>query len=318
MAQQALTRYGFEQAKLTLLNNVSTPIVRVDVPAGRFVLRIHDPAQLSRDELRSELHWLLALHRDLGIVVPLPLTNRDGELLTEVTSDAVPGPRVIVLFHWVEGTIREASLGAKEFRAVGKFMAGLHEHSRRFQPPPGFTRPRLNWGWLFGPQAPLGTSRAEEVFSRKERALFQCASEHIRLRMEALGEGPEVFGMIHSDLHQYNYLFYRDEVRAIDFQDCGWGYYLFDMAPTFSEALERENVTEAEWAVQRAAFLEGYQSIRALPHDYEEQLQLFELVRQIDLVNWVLSWPTLDLRDWGPEFLRHVVEALERRFPVRA
>ncbi|HZR42496.1 MAG TPA: phosphotransferase [Ktedonobacteraceae bacterium] len=320
LARLALARYGLEHANLVLLKNVSTPILCIDTPTDaastrrtRFVLRIHDPEKLSRDVLRSELQWLVALRRDIGVVVPEPLVNIDGDLLTEVTSDDVAGSRVIVVFHWVEGEIRNARLGTREFAAVGSFMARLHEHARSFQPPPGFTRPRLDWNWLFGPTAPLGSGRGKEVFSSQDMAVFQRTGEFIRQQMQQLGEGPEVFGLIHSDLHQFNYLFYCGEVRAIDFQDCGWGYYLYDMAPTFSEALERKNLTPQDWAAQRAAFLDGYQHVRALPGDYEEQLKIFELVRVVDLVNWVLSWPSIDLQQWGPDYLQLAVRVLKER-----
>ena len=35
--------------------------------------------------------------------------------------------------------------------------------------------------------------------------------------------GPDVFGLIHAHLHQENCLIHRGEVRAIDFDHCGYG-----------------------------------------------------------------------------------------------
>ena len=35
-----------------------------------------------------------------------------------------------------------------------------------------------------------------------------------------------------------NYLFHGGEVRLIDFGDCGWGHYLYDLAVTVSEAVK--------------------------------------------------------------------------------
>jgi len=37
-------------------------------------------------------------------------------------------------------------------------------------------------------------------------------------------------GLIHADLHLGNALFWSDEVRVIDFDDCGFGYWLYDIA----------------------------------------------------------------------------------------
>ncbi len=320
LARVALAQYGIEQAELTFLSHVGNPVLRVDLPAPlssgsgtRFVLRIHDLEKRSPAMLRSELQWLTALRRDLDIVVPEPLLNTAGDLLTEVKSDDISGSRLIVMLHWVDGRFRNSRLGPRDFAAVGTFMARLHKHAQSFQPPSGFTRPRLDWNWLFGPTAPLSSGRAQEFFSSQELDIIARTADFIGQQMRMMGEGAEVFGLIHSDLHQFNYLFHQREVRAIDFQDCGWGYYLFDMAPTFSEALKRKNLTPEAWAVQRAAFFDGYQCVCALPSDYEEQLKTFEIVRMIDLVNWVLSWSRVDLKKWGPGYLRYVVRTLSER-----
>jgi Ser/Thr protein kinase RdoA (MazF antagonist) len=57
----------------------------------------------------------------------------------------------------------------------------------------------------------------------------------VRQAQRELGASPDVFGLIHSDLHQENYLFHRGRVRAIDFDDCGWGHFVYDLAVTLSE-----------------------------------------------------------------------------------
>jgi Ser/Thr protein kinase RdoA (MazF antagonist) len=62
-----------------------------------------------------------------------------------------------------------------------------------------------------------------------------------------------VFGLIHADLHQENYLFHGKQVRAIDFDDCGYGPFVYDLAVTLSELEHR-----ADYPTLRAALLAGY------------------------------------------------------------
>jgi len=97
--------------------------------------------------------------------------------------------------------------------------------------------------------------------------VFAAAAQRVHTTVQALGENQDVFGFIHADLHQWNYMFHGEEVRAIDFDDCGWGYYTYDMAVTLSY-LE-------DWGTFPAlqdAFLTGYQRVRPLPRRYAAAL----------------------------------------------
>jgi Ser/Thr protein kinase RdoA (MazF antagonist) len=66
-------------------------------------------------------------------------------------------------------------------------------------------------------------------------AVVTAVLERARRTQNVLGYGPDLYGLIHADLHQGNYLFHGDEVRVIDFDDCGWGHFAHDLAVTVSE-----------------------------------------------------------------------------------
>lgn len=53
-----------------------------------------------------------------------------------------------------------------------------------------------------------------------------------RAAMDMLGERSATFGLIHADLHLDNVLFAGGEARPIDFDDCGLGHWLYDIAVT--------------------------------------------------------------------------------------
>ena len=77
---------------------------------------------------------------------------------------------------------------------------------------------------------------------------------------------PDAFGLIHGDLGYSNHLFHDGRAGAIDFEMCGFGYYLCDLA-------------EVLWGVQhvrhfpqiRAALFEGYRRVRPFPRDLERR-----------------------------------------------
>ena len=57
--------------------------------------------------------------------------------------------------------------------------------------------------------------------------------------MQRLGQGPNVFGLIHADAHLDNVLFDGQQARLIDFDDCGFGYRIYDVAVALWELRHR-------------------------------------------------------------------------------
>jgi Ser/Thr protein kinase RdoA (MazF antagonist) len=102
--------------------------------------------------------------------------------------------------------------------------------------------------------------------------------------MHVLGEGREVFGLIHADFYERNYLFSNGEVHAIDFDGCGWGYYLFDIGVAFSTLLARP-----DYPALRQAFLEGYRRVRPLCGDHEALIDTFIAARLMCHVLWLAA-----------------------------
>ncbi|MGQ0551457.1 MAG: phosphotransferase enzyme family protein [Armatimonadota bacterium] len=301
----AISRFDLPEAQLTFLRQINHILFRVRCPRGHFLLRVHDLERHSENELRSEFLWLAALKHEAHLAVPEPVPARDGSAWIDVEVEGVPEPRRCVLFHWVPGRRKRSSLHAADTRACGSYMARLHEHSAQWSVPEGFRRPRWDWERLFGDTATLW-KKGPAVYSHGDLTVFREASERVSLKLRVLGEGREVFGLIHSDPHPANFVFDRGEATAIDFEDSGWGYYLFDLTVMLTELEDYGDRS----APMQTALLDGYQRIRSLPRGYHENLETFKAMRVVDLVNWVLGWDTPTLRPWGPRFLRHAVQRL--------
>jgi Ser/Thr protein kinase RdoA (MazF antagonist) len=265
LGRAALAAWDVEPVELALLAHLENTTFRVTGADGdRFVLRIHrvigSAAHPLRTlvEVRSEMEWLSALARETGLGVPVPVPRRDGGLVTEIEVDGVPGARLCVLTRWVEGRFVNARLTPRHLEAVGRFTARLHRHALGFQPSAGFTRHRIaNASPAIETEA---TAAVHGALGLDDAAKVAAVFERVREAERSLGASPETFGLIHADLHQENYLFAGDEVRAIDFDDCGFGYFLYDLAVTLSEV---------EWYPAyprlREALLRGYREVRELP-----------------------------------------------------
>src|SRR6185312_13535401 len=137
-------------------------------------------------------------------------------------------PRVCSVLRWMEGRSHASAPRPVHLRRLGGVMAQLHEHAAGWRPPPGFVRIRWDWETFFGDTMDYGGLNAADVW----------------------------------DLHPGNALFWHGEVRVIDFDDCGFGYWLYDIAVALWELRHRH-----DYGQFRDALIEGYTQHRPLPGD---------------------------------------------------
>lgn len=302
LAETALRDYGIRPARLVPLAHMENTTFRVDGTTGeRYVLRIHrtagSPFHPVRGvaEVRSEMLWLTALRRETGLAVPEPIPTTAGDLLTVAEVDGVPTPRICVLLQWGQGRFRDAGLTPSHLERVGAFVARLHEHATSFVPPPGFVRGRI--GDLSGGVADYVAGAIGEVRGPEAAATVEVVLGLVEAERQALGERPDVFGLIHADLHQENYLFDQGRVRAIDFDDCGWGHFAHDLTVVLSELRWRP-----DYEARRAGLLRGYRAVRDFPTAHERSIEIIQGLRRLQLMLWFLEQRHLPaFADWEEE-----------------
>lgn len=305
LALNALAAFDLGPATLELLQHSDNTTFRLETGDELYVLRIHR-GKRTPAEIHSEVQWLDFLSREEGLIVPSPVSTRDGDFLAFSGAEGLLEPRACVLFRWVEGRFLEEGLRPSHLEQVGTFMARIHNSGARFSPSEGFVRGRVDH--LCG--KPRGASEAfarsqtgnpedetaaiqlvREVCFPEDAARVQKLIGIIRAVQLELGRGPETFGLVHGDLHQGNYLFQKGQVRAIDFDDCGYGHYLYDLAVTLFNIDGRQNTPAL-----REALLRGYRSVRPLLATHEAHLETFMHLRELQMMLWVI-----EMRD-HPEF----------------
>jgi Ser/Thr protein kinase RdoA (MazF antagonist) len=280
-AAAAAAAFAVEGA-IAALTHSENDVYRVDTPDGRrLALRIHRPGARQRAEVESELGWLAALRADTGLVVPEPVASPAGDRVVELRLPADTAPRLCVLFRWVEGEFLPPNGAPEAFGRVGRFVGRLHAHATEWRRPTAFRRGR------FDLEAAARSTPDDALVARMPPGAAEvvaAARARFRAAFESLGTGPDVFGLIHADLHQFNVLLCGDEVRAIDFDDCCDGHFLYDLAVAL--------VGAGPWRTtpaMRAALLAGYRRERALPAEHERLLGAFMAVRRLLLLRWSLG-----------------------------
>jgi len=315
LAGAALQQYGLTDSRIQLIQHGENTTFRVDVPtmgsdsasdaytANRFLLRVHRPGYQTVNTLASELEWLAALRRDADLPVPEPIPARSGALLVTAEVLGVPEPRVCSLLRWMRGRKAVSVVRPEHFTALGKLLAGLHAHVSRWTPPLSFSRRHWDWDGLFGENAGFNLS-AEKVWSLVPGPYadeFEVVASRMRNLMKVWGKSSDRFGLIHADLFlggDGNVLFSGGEARAIDFDDCGFGYWVYD----FATALSHWQLDD-RWPTFRDALLTGYAVVRPLPERQLAQLGLFMAARQVSEILWAI-----DMAQINPRFAKGLDE----------
>ena len=201
------------------------------------------------------------------------------------------GERNVVLFEWLPGASPTPRATTGD-RRLPHARRGLGAHARARprvdaaaaastgQPGTTSTRsaPRGHWGrWQDG----LGHGRPRSC------ALLGRLDAADRAPPGRLRPRPDRFGLVHADIRLANLLVDGGHVRVIDFDDCGFAWFMYDFATTVSFMEDHPRVPEL-----RDAWLDGYRSVAPLDAADEAELDTFVMLRRLLLVAWIGSHHT--------------------------
>ncbi len=271
VARQALEEYGLGDWPLSFLRHGDNATFHVAQPGGdAFLLRLHVPVTAAlgthgadAGAVNSELLWLEALGQDTDLVLPQPVRNRAGALVTTVL--AGDGPAVHgSLLRWVDGQPYHRDLETEQTSwQIGTILARLHLHASAWALPPGFTRPRRDGSYFARALAGLPAAVADGRIDPAAYAELANAVALLGDMLHAAGESRQTTGIMHADPHKGNLLCHQGQVRLIDFSFCALGNYMLDLAIALGDMQPRLH----------PACLSGYRSQRALPAGHERLIE---------------------------------------------
>ena len=216
-----------------------------------------------------------------------------GDLIARIEkipdSITIPTFRVAsVLTDFIGGMKSSSALTDEDramYRMVGEIMAKIHRQSRQWKRPDYFER--MEWGFdgTFGAWNNFyGATYADPKWlSQKDIGVLDQAKELIRRRLALYGERPDRYGMIHSDLRTANLLKDGDAITVLDFDDCGMGWYMYDVAGAVALMEHRADLQDIVEEI-----LKGYEAIRPLSEEDKEEIPTFIMMRRIGMLQSLL------------------------------
>lgn len=297
-----LPRYGLHGATVSLLSFSENGVFLAETTDTKVIVRVHRPGYHSRQEVESELMWMDSIQTTSNIQTPDVRSALDGSKVAEVDLDG--DVRLVDVLEFMPGLTADSEDAGISFEDLGALTAALHDQVQSWKPPRDFVRFRWDLDSMLGKNRRWGDWRDVPGVTLSHRELLGVAEEIVRQRLTAFGTGPDRFGLVHSDLRMSNVLVNNGSITVIDFDDCGWSWFLTDLAAVLTFI---ESTPEAPSIVRR--WLTGYLTVRPLDDAAMAEIPTFVMLRRLTVLGWLGTHPESEVaRSSLHEYIKDTVE----------
>jgi Ser/Thr protein kinase RdoA (MazF antagonist) len=316
LALRALAHWSLEGAALSLHEQRENAVFRVETSRGEaYALRVHREGYHDLSELESEHDWTSALAR-AGLPVPQAIPTREGSAYATVAFPDSEITRHVGLVKWLPGVPLSRSLAessgpedvASCFDTLGRLIARLHDATSSWAPPPGFRRHAWDAQGLMGEKPFWGRFWEIRAATSAQRARLLAIRNDLLEVLSGLDRSPEVYGMIHADLNADNVLAHDGRLSIIDFDDAGFGWFVFDLAVALYDRMDAYHPAKPHFDPARDALLDGYRSVRPLSAEQTDSLRPLLLARALSILRWAEDRPESGYQAMIPLFLEIAFE----------
>lgn len=296
MALAALRRFPVRPDRVRLVQYEDNAVYAVDAGTRRWMLRVSVRDGRSPLEQEAELRWLDRIRAAGTVEVPEPVRTVDGARLCTL------GDSVAALFGWVVGTPSPTVVSDGLAQQWGTATAQLHLLARPAGP---FARPSWDRDTVIDRGAAL-TSRGTALVGADGMAVLRAAAARV-------GEhGGAERGLIHADLHRGNVVETPEHgLAVIDFDDCGFGPLLLDIATALSSVVRLCTHRPEHYRRFARRFLDAYRQVRPLPQPMDRFAE-FLVLREFVILDFLAQSANPTVAAYGPRRAREIVEHLRR------
>ena len=282
----AAENYNFDKATLNFISDSTNQIYMFHKDGTPYILRFSERPAEKIHEVKAEMDWLFYLAKN-NISVGLPLNAANGGLAVMTSDNGVN--YIITSFKTVNGTYWDKNNPDRWnddiFYNWGKTMGDIHRLTKDFKP--------------------ANEQDIRGVFDGRfslDDIIKKCPSvnkivEGLIDEMMALPKDKDSYGLIHNDMHQWNFLIDGGEINVFDFDDSLYGWFALDMGIALYHALwwGRKNDAGHLFADEIITnFIKGYLSANHLSDFWLSKIPLFMKFRQICKFSWFFDPDSAD------------------------
>jgi Ser/Thr protein kinase RdoA (MazF antagonist) len=300
-----LSNYPLNIVQHEHLRTSENVVVKLISETGQpYALRIRKIIGTYQEQIMSELVILRDFAEFAHADVPAPLLTRAGELfcIVRVGDETY----MCIIFYWVPGVhVAGHDITFQQMGFMAYSVAQLHSFALQYKSPAGLVRPVYDENWFFGTKSWTTTPDFVSRFNPDDAVYLRSVNDTIRSYLRTYPRNPSTFGLIHYDLHVGNFLFHESGANMIDFDECGFGYYLFDLAHILFEFIEHP-----QFDVFKNTAVEQYAAATTTARFSDRDLAMFLALQGIAYANWLyrIFW-----RDGNVEAMNYWVPIIVKR-----
>jgi amicoumacin kinase len=275
--QEAALRYDINVSDIKKIGGYENQVFEYTKDHQAYILRIGHSEHRTNFEVQAELDFIEYLFKN-NANVSMPIYSNQGHLV-EVIPINQEDYFILSVFHKALGEPFSKNHQTDiVFENLGKTIGQFHALTKSYTPSLGSIR-RKQWY-----EDDLIVN-AEQLLPKEDYLILERLNEVIS-EIHQLEINDHTYGLIHGDIHFWNFFVHENQPSIFDFDDITYFYFLSDLAIVIFYYImnvedEKTRKTMIESMVE--PLFRGYHKEHELPSDSYEKIDLFLELRAIIL-----------------------------------
>lgn len=275
----AADNYGFNKDTLNFISESTNQIYAFQKKDKWYILRFSKRPVDQVCQTKAEMDWLYYLaNNKIGVSLPLAADNNELVISTEDEGQ----PFIISAFEVLSGKFWNKNdpdlWNEKIFYNWGKVMGDIHRLTKNYSPANDCDVRKQFTGY--------------DALSMKDieacPSVYKIAENLISEIMD-LPKDKDSYGLIHYDIHPWNFIIEGEKINVFDFDDSLYGWFAMDIGISLYHGLwwGRQNDAGHDFTDEIIRhFLQGYLSANHLSDYWLSKIPIFMKYRQICKFSW--------------------------------
>jgi Ser/Thr protein kinase RdoA (MazF antagonist) len=304
---EAMGRFGIQENEIQLLDGFESFMYEFYRPGdGEFILRVGHSRRRNPEMIAGEVDWINYLAQG-GANVSRAILSTKGNLVEPIDDGEGEQFLATAFIKARGGPSWEAELPPNFTEHYGSVLGRIHRLTKDYVPAQAAWR-RPEW------DSPGNLELADWLPASETVALQKF--QDLMGFFEDLPKDRESYGLIHQDAHAGNFFVHEGQITLFDFDDCVYGWFIYDIAMVFFYELMGHESDPAHIQKFTSAFLRGYSLENKLDPRWLAALPYFLKLREIDLYALIHRSFDLDSLDpWCARYMAGRKEKIENEVP---
>ena len=283
----AADNYKFDKASLHFISDSTNQIYAFTKNDKPFILRFSERPLEDICQAKAEMDWLYYLsNNNINVSLPLCADNYSLVLSTEDEGKSF----IISAFEALSGSFWDRNnpdlWNTRIFFKWGKLMGDIHRLTKKYVPPNEIDVRRNFTGY-----------QALDMDNIKSCPSVCKIAEGLVSEIMALPKDEDSYGLIHYDIHPWNFIINGEEINVFDFDDSLYGWFALDIGIALYHGLWWGRKSDGGYDFSNEIiehFIAGYLSANALSDYWIAKIPLFMRYRQVCSFSWFYDSNNVD------------------------